>query len=116
MRRSTKERAKKLLEEMKPLVWTGTFKEICHRLPELERQRPSELVFNMFMGMLVPPQNMMNEELNTFDPLAAYGSGGAITATYGGVERLPPTGPQCMYCGGLNGDHKEDCKREKGRK
>jgi hypothetical protein len=92
MRRSTKERAKKLLEEMKPLVWTGTFKEICHRLPEL----------------------LDDEELNTFDPLAAYGSGGAIAATYGGVERLPPTGPQCMYCGGLNGDHKDDCQREKG--
>lgn len=105
MRRSTKERAKKLMEEMKPLVWTRTFKELCHRLPELEYQRSSDFAFDVLMN--APPGFF---ELNTFDPLAAYGSGGAIAATDGGIERLPPTGPQYMYCGGMNGVHKEDCR------
>ena len=159
MRRSTKERAKKLLEEMKPLVWTGTFKELCHRLPELEYQRSSDFAFDVLMGTDAPKYLMhvcdrcgdysyLSGEtpcdqdgytgtmhratpeqecdgcanphrddightcnLNTYDPLAAYGSGGAIAATYGGVERLAPTGSQCMYCGGLNGVHQKGCKR-----
>ena len=38
----------------------------------------------------------------------------SICATYGGVERLPPTGPQCMYCGGINVVHKEDCNGIRG--
>lgn len=37
------------------------------------------------------------------------------SVTYGEVERLPPTGPQCMYCGGLNGVHKDDCQWERNR-
>lgn len=31
---------------------------------------------------------------------------------YGSIERLPPTGSQCMFCGCTDGKHYKNCKRE----
>lgn len=61
-------------------------------------------------------KSAVGAELNSADALAGLGISSPVAPVYGGIKRLPSTGPQCMFCGGLNGLHQKDCQREKGKK
>ena len=63
-----------------------------------------------------PVGGAVGAELNSGDALAGLGISSPVAPVYGGIKRLPSTGPQCMFCGGLNGLHQKDCQREKGKK